>query len=543
MIINAKLVVLLSLFAFQGFAQQFREVSNEVGIDYQFPGNDYQEVGAGVTVLDVNNDGWDDIFQAGGIFPSKLWLNQKGKFIDASAQYGLDKLSQLQVLGAAASDYDNDGFEDLFLGNMGKILRFGDNRPPVLLHNVKGERFEVVFEETFNEIGDYSGCVWGDVNNDGYSDLFVLNYVLSMGHDEENGDDGNLYNYNPTCLPNKLFLNQEGKGFVDIAPDLGLNDNGCGLAAVFSDIDNDKDQDLILLNDFGEWSHLGNRIFRNEYPKLEFTDISDTLGFYKEFYGMGVGPGDYNNDGFMDYYLTNIGRNYFFVNEGNTFSEKAEELGIAATYAKGGKKTTSWTGIFLDAENDGDLDLFVAKGFLESFEPVIVLDPNSFFLNNGDGSFSDISDVSGINDSLANRGAATLDFDHDGDLDIISGVIKMRRGDFAKLDQKIKLYENESQNRNNWIGIKLEGEGEINTSAVGCSVRFMIGSKVYLKEVDGGSGHSSQSSRMLHFGLGKTKKIENIEIHWTNGETLVIDKLKAGRAYSIDPKGEIRKLY
>ncbi len=522
-------------------AQLFQEVSNEKGINYIFPGSDNQEVGAGLTVFDVNGDGWDDIFQTGGIFASKLWLNEKGKFVDATEQFQLNFLEKRYIQGAVAADFNNDGYEDLFIANQGKAKNNGDNLPALLLQNVRGKYFKPVFEETFSELGNYTAGVWGDINNDGFVDLYVLNYVLDM---ETGRDENDIPSYYiPSCMPNKIYVNQGGKGFKEMSQSLKLDDDGCGLAAAFTDFDNDGDMDLMLLNDFGHFNQKGNRLYRNNYPEFTFTEISKELGFYEEFYGMGVGTGDYNNDGRLDYFLTNIGGNYFFEGGESGFTEKALLLGLDNFLVQDSLTGTSWSGLFFDAENDGDLDLFVAKGYLSSLEKVIVLDANKFYINNGNSTFSDESESYGLNDTLAQRGAAILDFDHDGDLDIATSALKMSRSDFAKTDQKVKLHENNIPTDNNWIGFKLMGGDSVNRSCLGCRVRFQIGDKIYLREVEGGSGHSSQSTKILYFGLGKNEWVENIEIQWLGSEITRIKKLNSGHVYTLNRKGKIKKLY
>ena len=523
------------------FGQKFVEFSSQVGLHYIFPGNDKQQVGAGITVFDFNNDGWDDIFQPCGIFPSKLWMNNKGKFVDVTEEYNLDILDHYFLQGACAADFNNDGYEDLFVGNSGNANWMGDKKPALLLKNVRGKRFEPVYEETFSEIGNFPGATWGDVNQDGYVDLFLYNYIEIMAN-IENDNNTKLIGYDPDCNPNRFYLSEEGLGFKAMEEAYGLQDEGCGLAALFTDYDNDNDIDLIMLNDFGAWNHLGNRLYRNEFPKQVFLDMSDSLGFYAEFYGMSVGPGDINNDGYLDYYLTNIGRNYFYLNKESKFTEMAESMQIDATWVNDSLKGTSWSGIFFDVENDGDVDLFVSKGYLESLEEVSYKDENKFFINEN-GSFRDISKDTGINDSLINRGAALIDYDHDGDLDIVSGVIKSGRGNFRGLDQKIKLYKNVTKTKNKWLGIKLVGENGVNRSALGCSVSFELNGKKHIREVDSGSGHSSQSTKTLYFGLGANKTVRNIEIQWIGGGITEIDKLKSGKVYEISTNGTTRVLY
>ncbi|MES2800693.1 MAG: CRTAC1 family protein [Bacteroidota bacterium] len=515
----------------QLFSQKFKEVSFEMGLDYIYPGTDHQEIGAGVIVFDINNDGWDDIFQCGGTFPSKLWLNQEGKFTDVTKEYQIGFLQNLYVQGASAADVDNDGYEDLFIANKGTLEIRGDNCTPVFLKNMGGKYFKEMHQDVFNIIGDYAGCVWGDVNNDGFVDLYLLNYVFYMGNDSDSL--GQNTSYNPECLPNRFYINQQGKGFVETTAEWNLEDDGCGLAACFTDYDNDNDIDLMLLNDFGHFNHKGNRIFRNDYPAKGFTDFTDSLGFYREFYGMGVGPGDYDNNGTLDYYLTNIGRNYFFKNSISSFTEEAVQMKIDIEMATPTQKGTSWSGLFFDMENDADVDLYITKGYLESLERAVTKDENVLFENVSSSSFKNISKLSGLNDSLAQRGAAFIDFNHDGKLDIVTNEVKLSRGDFAKTDQKIKLFNNLSKAKNRWIAIKLVGSGTVNRSAVGSSVTLLAGDKIQMREVDGGSGHSSQSSKTLYFGLGKNKFASNITIQWLGGETRTIEKLKAGKVYEI----------
>jgi hypothetical protein len=537
-----------------GWGQSFTEVSNEVGLTYIYPGNDHQEVGAGMVVMDVNNDGWDDIFQAGGIFPSKLWINKEGTFVDASEEWGIGEIDFLKIQGGCSADYDNDGFVDLFLGNFGIKEMKGDDHPPVLLKNINGERFEWVMKETFVRKGNFPGAAWGDINNDGYVDLFLYNYTKSMGEGWDSVRQ--MKAYIPYCIDNVFYLNKGGKGFERYDKQLGLNDNGCGLAASFTDYDNDNDVDLILLNDFAEWNHKGNRFYENKFPELELKEIAETNGFYNEFYGMGVGPGDVDNDGYLDYYLTNIGANYLYMNDGKTLVDEADKRGVQMPFESNQLKGTSWSGLFFDVENDGDIDLFVSKGYLESFEPIAMHEENKFFLNDGRGHFTNISETSGVNDSLVQRGTGLLDFDHDGDLDIVCGVISMRRSEFGGLDQKIKLYRNDNNSKNRWIGIRLEGKDNVNSKALGCSIKFTDSEgRIHIREVGGGTGHSSQQTKTLYFGLGKDKWVKNIEIQWLDKwvknieiqwlghGTTTIDKLKSNKVYSVDQSGEYCVVY
>ncbi|MCB9196310.1 MAG: CRTAC1 family protein [Flavobacteriales bacterium] len=531
------LIVVFTVYISTAHSQKFREVSNEKGLNYYYPGHHRQEVGAGITVFDINNDGWDDIFQSCGNFESKVWINHRGQFKDETDKYLPDSLEYRHIQGAIAGDFDNDGYEDLILTNLS--FYEGDKKPPVLLKNLNGESFVQVFNEVFTEQGNYPSAAWGDINGDGFIDLYLLCYVKNMSVTYDSLD--NFY-YIPECLPNKFYINQGGLELTELAAQLSINDSGCGLACMFTDFDNDSDVDLILLNDFGSWNHLGNRIYRNNYPEFSFTDVSVSSGLYEEFYGMGIGIGDIDQDGDFDYYFTNIGPNSLMLNQKDRFENVADNLEVGLGFYNN-KKSTSWSGIFFDVENDGDLDLILTKGYLESLEKPTINEVNKLMINKGNGKFVDKSKQSKITDSISNRGAAFFDFDHDGDLDLVTNSLQLGRSEFAGRDQKIKLYENVTRNKNHWIAIKLEGLDSVNRSAIGCSVRFQIKDKWYIREVDGGSGHCSQSSKMMYFGLGKNKKISNIQINWIGGGKTVITELDADKCYLIKTSGEITVIY
>ena len=518
--------------------QLFTEVSDQVGLDYIYPGNDFQMAGGGLMIIDVNNDGWEDFFQSGGVFDSKLWINHEGKFKDETAKYGLDGLSGYFIQGAVSADYNNDGYQDFLIVNYGIGMGRGDKHSPLLLRNNKGVSFEIVDLSDVLEPGDYTSACWGDFNKDGFSDVYITNYVATMSglYDTNDVEMG----YNPTCYENKLLVNVRGESFVEAATEFGLNNPGCGLAASFTDIDNDNDLDLLLLNDFGEWTGNGNRCFRNNYPDSSFTDISSEVGFDHQMYGMGIGPGDYDQDGDLDYYVTNIGRNYLYNNTKGQFTDTGKELGLDISFVYDTVRGTSWSGLFFDMEFDGDLDLFVSKGNIATLVPKTALSDANKLFRNENGSFEEATKISGLGDILSHRGSVVFDYDHDGDLDILSSIVKLPWSAFAKREQKLKLYRND-QKVENWIGVRLKGGQFLNTDCFGCKVYFSQGDKIMLKEVDGGSGHASQTSRILYFGLGDAKRLETLKIDWTNGTVDTFTGLKAGNVYDIDASGQVKR--
>ncbi|MDB3907859.1 CRTAC1 family protein [Crocinitomicaceae bacterium] len=519
-------------------AQLFEEVSDRVGVDYIYPGNEFQMAGGGLMVIDVNKDGWEDFFQCGGVFDSKLWINDKGTFHDGTEEFGLDVLSGYFIQGALGADFDNDGYQDFFVANFGKGMNHGDKHSPVLMHNVDGSHFEMIALDSILPAGDYSSASWGDFNKDGYSDLYITNYVGAMG--ELMDSSGRVIGYDPVCLENKLLLNLAGKGFKECAKELGLNNAGCGLSASFTDVDSDGDLDLLLLNDFGQWTGEGNRYYRNDYPEFSFTDQSESYGFDEKMYGMGIGAGDYNFDGVLEYFVTNIGPNAFYQRRFFSFDNEAEKMGIDAPFVRPNESATSWSGLLFDMDFDGDLDLYVSRGNVAVLIPkTAVSDPNLLY-ENIDGEFMDISEVSGVNDRLSHRGAVIFDYDHDGKLDIISSVVKMPWAAFEGEEQKIRVYHNK-QKTGNWIGIELIGEGTINRDCFGCYAYFTLNDTTTLKMVDGASGHASQSSRILYFGLGDQKRLDELNLIWPDLSRNNFKRLKGGRVYQITSSGEVRK--
>jgi len=537
--LKASLFVICAISLHFCFSQKklFKEVSDSIGIDYIYPGNDFQMAGGGLMVIDVNNDGWEDFFQSGGVFESKLWINDHGTFFDGTQAYGLESLKGYFIQGAFCADYNNDGYQDFVIANYGVGIGQGDKHYPAILKNIKGKKFELISLEGIVEKGNYSSACWGDVNKDGYSDLYLCNYVSAMGGIMDSL--GSEIGYDPIGYENKLLINKKGKSFYECGIDFGVNDIGCGLAASFSDVDNDGDQDLLLLNDFGEWTHQGNRYYRNNFPESSFTDVSLEKGFSKEMYGMGIGKGDFDQDGDIDYYITNIGRNYLFTNNKGNLIDVAQEKKIDLSYVYDTVMGTSWSGLFFDYEFDGDLDLYVSKGNVATLVPeTAIKDRNVLFINKN-GFFFDSSPLSGVDDLLSHRGSVIFDYDHDGDLDIFSSVVKLTWSAYEKKDQKLKVYQNQSD-KTNFIGIEMVGGKKINKDCFSCRALFEHNGKSMIKEVDGASGQASQSTRILYFGLGDSKTLDKLTAIWPDGSKTTFKNLKEGFIYQIKSAGEIK---
>ncbi len=508
----------------------FKEVSETKGLNYIYPGNDFQMAGGGVMVIDVNNDGWEDLFQAGGVFPSKLWMNNKGVFSDRTAELKIDTLDSYFIQGAVAADYNKDGFTDFIIANYGIGMSRGDKKVPVLMKNVKGKYFVPVSLEGVLPKGNYASACWGDVNNDGWIDVYFCNYVKTMGGIQD--EFGREIGYDPTCYENKLLINHGGNNFTEESISYGVSNPGCSLASRFHDVDNDGDQDLMLLNDFGEWTNEGNRYYANNFPKIGFTDMSIAVNFDTKMYGMGIGIGDYKNDGNPGYYITNIGENELLHFSNGAFVNVAKILKVDLTYVRDTLRGTSWTPLFFDADMDGDLDLYVSKGNVATLVPkTVIKDPNMFF-ENVDGVFVEKGLSAGLNDPISHRGSVIIDFDHDGDLDIISSVVKLPWAAFQQMEQKMKLFENVSQ-QGNWVAIQLVPKNYSNADAFGAVITFKHKGKIQKHVLDAGSGQASQSTRTTYFGLSEDTVLEEVEIQWCNGTKSVFKNLSAQQIHEL----------
>ena len=269
---------------------------------------------------------------------------------------------------------------------------------------------------------------------------------------------------------------------------------GYGFGGVFSDVDNDGDLDLYLINDFGE-QKVSNQLLINEYPRLKFTNKSKEMNADSAVHAMGTAVGDYNNDGWMDYQVTNIFSGPLLVNRGNKegFLDLSNELGVGIDIiaSKAGPSTAviSWSPVFLDYDNDKDLDLFNSIGGINP--PTMYLKD---FLYENMGRVFKVNENSGIIDYGISRGTVKFDFDNDGDLDLF--VVKQTPlwKDYNSTERvKSKLFRNDTKNDNNWLKVSLNGN-ESTSRGLGARVKIVSAGNNLMREVDGGSSHISQNT-------------------------------------------------
>ncbi|MEZ4886345.1 MAG: FG-GAP-like repeat-containing protein [Chitinophagales bacterium] len=506
---------------------QFTEVSIESGILFQH--TSALMIGGGGVFFDYNNDGWEDIYLAGGGGSDALYHNNgDGTFSNISETAGLKNLPNYQTTGAISADIDNDGFRDVFVMTW-------DTQPNMMLHN-NGDG-------TFTEIGQQIGVAdvsfsmaasFGDYNVDGYLDLYVGNYLEENGgYDAENGFGHEGYR-------NFFYINQGDGTFEEVGQFYGLDDAGCALAVAFTDYDNDSDVDIYVANDFGEWV-LPNSIFANSYPTDFFSNFNTITGLDIKIYAMGIAIGDYNEDGYFDYYVSNLGRNRLLQNQGlnQRFLDLAIQAGVDNTYSGIDSSTgdvllaTSWGTAFFDYDNDTYIDLFVSNGHIPAVNDLknSEVDPNKLYRNNqANGTFTDVSDDMGVANTDVCRGMAVADYDNDGDMDILVVGIYDAGREFTS-ENHVLLYRNDSPPAN-WLKVELKGVTN-NKQGIGSHVEVKVDGRTFMREIDGGSSHASQNSTIAHFGLGNYEMIDELKVRWLGGAEQVFTNIAANQTVII----------
>jgi len=502
-------------FSFYGavLGQQFSEISEELGMMEQF--QDWTSIGGGAAFFDYDNDGDDDLYFTGGKASDKLYRNNgDGTFTDVTEASGLQLTATYFTTGVTIGDIDNDGYRDIFVTTFGFVNSLGPDKRNLLYKNMG--------DGTFQEIGPLANlsnaarsvsATFLDHDQDGFLDLYVVNYVdrVRFLYDE----DGVLSGFDHDCYENFFFHNNGNSTFTEVAHQLNLEDAGCGLAIVNTDYDMDGDADLYLANDFGEFI-VTNQMYINNLNTGVFDTIPEENDINIGFYGMGIAVGDYDLDQDFDYYVSNLGPNALLNNDGNgQFTNVAEQAGVTNATTVNNLLVTSWGTAFADIDNNLYEDLFVSNGHIPAAEFIATdtIDPNKLFYNNGDNTFTDISNVAGFNTPEKCRGLAYSDFDNDGDIDVFVNVMP----NSAFPEAHVRFYRNDLMNDNNWVQISLEGT-RCNRDAIGATIKVFVDDLVLLREISGGGSHASQNSTTAHFGLADHTIIDSVQVVWPGGE-------------------------
>jgi hypothetical protein len=507
---------LLLLIAFTGsshcaFAQGFVRLQEEVGLTHIYYPQGH--IGGGVVIFDINNDGFMDVFLPGGSGDNVILLNDNGEqFIDITAQTGIGTINNIYTFGGVAGDFNNDGYEDLFITTWRYVTTWGG--PNMNVYNVllinNGNNTFTNGSGLYNVLNPSmsAAATLLDLNHDGYLDIYVANYVNETGflYDPDNGQ---LIGFDHDCHDNFLFVSNSGMGYFEQAEVYGVNDNGCGLAAGGVDFNRDGLTDLISVNDFGQWVE-PNKLYQQ--TGTGFSDVSVETGMDIGIYGMGIAIGDYDEDGYMDYYVTNIGRNVLLQHQqDHQWADVTTEAGVENEFT-GDKFTTGWGTFFFDYDNNSYLDLYVSNGHIPaaSFVANALYDSNKLYRNNQDGTFTDITELENLVDTAMGRGAVVFDFNNDGKLDILQ--INTYNAQNQAPNGAV-LYLNQTQNDNNFVMFHLKGTS-VNPNAIGSRVELYFEGRMLVREVDGGSSHASHSDKRIHYGLGEAEQIDSVLIYW-----------------------------
>ncbi|MEP7266317.1 MAG: CRTAC1 family protein [Saprospiraceae bacterium] len=490
----------------------FVDITTSSGIQHQFIV--YEGMfGGGVCVLDVNNDGWEDLYITGGMADDVLYLNQKnGTFKNIFEGSGLTDTKHFVTQGVVSADVNKDGWVDLYITTItsrDSVKTIPRAMNLFFINNGDNTFRNATADYRLDKMISFStGASFGDVNADGFPDMYIGNYFHDFQGELKEINDATIVNANRTAF-GYLLINHKGKYFSNDFAKYGLTHKGFGFGGVFTDYDNDGDQDLFVNQDFG-YKAIPDFLFNNQYPKKKLLDVSEAMNMDLKINSMGTAIGDFDNDGDMDYYITNIRFNYFMVNGGKDkpFQNKAKELGLEYF-------AISWGANFADFDQDGDVDLFVSNGDLNpNCTPMA-----DFYFKNENGKFLESARAVGLNDYGMGRGSATFDMDNDGDQDII--VVNQKPTLDYPVSSFTRLYRNDSAS-GNWVKVKLLGHGS-ESRGLGSRIEIYTHGKKQIREVDGGgSSHISQNSSIVHFGLGNENKIDSIVVKWTSKPSQVI---------------------
>ncbi len=463
--------------------------------------------GFGAAWGDYNNDGFLDLYVTNYRNVNILYENNKdGTFSDVARSAGVN--DDGTGIGIVWGDYNNDGFLDLYLVN---DVDAGYGARNILYKNNGDGTFTDVADPAGLSSHGYGLCAaWADYNNDGLLDLYITNNAHS------------IFCYGQS---NKLYKNKGDGTFEDVTETAGVGEKGNSTGLAWCDYDGDGDQDFFVVNfasPFLDSPEDNPSVLYQNNDDGTFTIISSSAGIEHSDGGHGAAWGDYDNDGDMDLYIANnsttlslspqsssLGKNVLYQNNGDsTFTDVTDTAGVGSTL-------TSIEVTWVDYDNDGDLDLHVVNGGIGGSQGSLLYE------NNGNGTFTDVASEAGIQNTGAGEGAAWGDYDNDGDMDLY--VVNYR--------QPNKLYRNEGNN-NHWIIIKPEGTVS-NKAGIGARIKITTGTSTQIREVDGGSGFSSQDSLWVHFGLGNYELIDKLEIKWPGGEDQILYSIEANQILSV----------
>ena len=491
-----------------------------------------QTMGGGVAVFDYNNDGLLDIFVVNGAsmpglvkegpqYSDRLFRNNgDGTFTDVTEKAGV--AGQGFNIGVAIGDYDNDGFEDIFVAGVGRNT---------LYHNNGDGTFADVTERAGLARPDPQygrlwavGAAWVDYDRDGLLDLLVVNYVQWDPKTEPVCEKGGLpdfcYPRAYAGVPNSLFHNNRDGTFTDVSGASGIRQSiGKGMAVTAADFNDDGWPDLFISNDT-----LPNSLFLNQHNgTFKESAIEKGVAFTENgaaISGMGVDARDIDNDGLPDIFETALLNETMplFRNLGKV---GFEEITFASGVAHASLAKTGWSNGIYDFNNDGRKDLFAACGHVMDAEGSLratVPQTNIIFANLGTQKFADVTAGAGaaLGRRGVHRGAAFGDLDNDGRVDVV----------LTELDGPLRILHNVSPAANHWLLIRTIGT-KSNRDGIGTRIRLLTEDGVQYNAVGTGGGYASSSDVRVHFGLGRRALVQELELFWPSGTHEILKNIEA----------------
>ena len=514
----------------------FVDVTEEAGIHFKHNSGATEHkhiietMGSGGVFFDYDTDGDVDLyFVDSGNVPSEkqqtsgnvLYRNEgDGRFTDVTEISGTGNTGY--GMAASAGDIDNDGDPDLYVANF---------RQDKLYRNNGDGTFTDITEAAGIDNTLWSiGAVYLDFDVDGDLDIFVVNYLvyeMSMPVTTYKGIVGYGHPRSYEGTPDVLYRNNGDGTFTNIAETAGVTNSveGRGMAAIAWDYDQDGLPDIYVANDTNR-----NFLYRNNGDGT-FTDESTFIGVGYDERGvaegsMGVDSADYDGDGWFDLIVANSEKATLYKNEeGLFFFDATADSGLE-------QPTLPFIGfspLFLDYDNDGHVDMFCANGNPQDVVELLVdhdtyAQRDQMFQNNGDGTYSDISEAAGdyFSKEFVGRAAATADYDNDGDMDIV----------IMNSNQRAVLLRNDGGNRKNWLGIKLVGT-QSNRGGIGAKVTLTTEDMTQIREVKSGSSYASGSDTRLLFGLGESQHVKKVSIVWQSGTLQELEDISTNQILTI----------
>ena len=512
----------------------FTDITEEAGIDFRYNFGDpiYDNIlessGSGISILDYNNDGYMDIYMLNGTYLEDISIddgimyenssnilyrnNGDGTFTDVTLTAGVD--DRHWSMAAAVFDVNNDGYQDIYLLNYGPNVFYMNNGDGTFSDSTR--ELGLGGPEKLNGFEKWSvGAVFWDYNDDGLGDIMVGNFLAF--------DPSYVSETTPGMMPHpseykgqaSLLYEQQTDGtFREVTEQAGLYfpDSKCMGLTVF-DFDQDGDRDLFQGND-----HQLNFLFRNDGNRI-FTEIGVGAGVAANDQGLPTGSmhgsvGDIDGDGLVDLLVTDLRYGALYRNRGDGSFEDITQKSNVARYFNG---KGQWGANLFDHDNDGDLDIFTTNGTAEELirQLPLLLD------NQGNGKFQDVGPQRNpfFLTKRSGRASATIDFDNDGDLDLLISHL-----DFGS---PVFLRNNEG-NKNHWIGLMLEGkDGAASSLSVEVTVYYGNMKRTYINQP--ANTYLTYNDPRMHIGLGQHSFIDKLEIKWFGSDVEVIENIKADR--------------